>query len=155
MANQVPPNYIEGAEITGVCNGTVAHYVRDCRIGTIATPLTVNAGAVFVSSGLVNIALKDAAGAALDIEFLDCHGNTQGSMFPGGTVDFGVTAGTNHEVAFQRWGGPVTRSCVSTVGRTSYDKEPKIRRYSICTWKWHVYSRFFLYRRFIPCSWDD
>jgi len=29
-------------------------------------------------------------------------------MFPGGTVDFGTTAGTNHEVAFQRWGGPVT-----------------------------------------------
>ena len=108
MANQSPPTYIEGAEITGICNGSAAHYVRDCRIGTTSTPLTLNQGAIFVNSGLVNVALKDALGAALDVEFLDCHGNTQGSMFPGGTVDFGTTAGTNHEVSFQRWGGPVT-----------------------------------------------
>lgn len=108
MANQSPPTYIEGAEITGICNGSAAHYVRDCRIGTISTALTLNQGAIFVNSGLVNVALKDAASAALDVEFLDCHGNTQGSMFPGGTVDFGTTAGTNHEVSFQRWGGPVT-----------------------------------------------
>lgn len=108
MNNQAPPTYVEGAEITGTCNGPAAHYVRDCRIGTVSSPLTLNRGAVFVNSGLVNVDLLDQAGAALDIEFLDCHGNTQGSMFPGGSLDFGTTAGTNHEVSFQRWGGPVT-----------------------------------------------
>ncbi len=108
MNGQAPPTYIEGAEIVGQCNGPAAHYVRDCRVGTVATALQLEKGAVFVNSGLVNVDLKDAAGAALDIEFLDCHGNTQGSMFPGGSVDFGTTAGTNHEVSFQRWGGPVT-----------------------------------------------
>ena len=108
MNNQSPPTYMEGAEITGTCNGPIAHYVRDCRIGTLSNALTLNKGAVFVNSGLVNLSLLDQAGAALDVEFLDCHGNTQGSMFPGGTIDFGTTAGTNHEVSFQRWGGPVT-----------------------------------------------
>jgi hypothetical protein len=108
MNGQAPPTYIEGAEIVGQCNGPAAHYVRDCRVGTVGTALQLEQGAVFVNSGLVNVDLKDAAGAALDVEFLDCHGNTQGSMFPGGSVDFGLTAGTNHEVSFQRWGGPVT-----------------------------------------------
>jgi len=107
MNGQVAPNFIEGAEIAGVTANTGPHYVRDSRIGTLSTAYELNAGAVFVSSGLVSVKLKDAAAAALDVEFLDCHGNTQGSMFPGGTVDFGTTAGTNHEVSFQRWGGPV------------------------------------------------
>jgi hypothetical protein len=108
LNSQVPPTVITGAEATGVSASTVTHYMRECRVGTSLTPVTLNSGAVFELCGLVNIALKDQAGAALDVEFLDCHGNTQESMFPGGTVDFGVSAGTNHEVSFQRWGGPVT-----------------------------------------------
>jgi hypothetical protein len=108
LNSQVPPTVITGAEVTGASTSTVTHYMRECRVGTISTPVTLNSGAVFDLCGLVNIALKDQAGAALDVEFLDCHGNTQESMFPGGTVDFGVSAGTNHEVSFQRWGGPVT-----------------------------------------------
>jgi hypothetical protein len=107
LANNVPPTYVEGAEVTGIANGTTAHYLRDCRAGTTGTALTLNAGSVMIQCGIVNVKLKDAGAAALDVEFLDCHGNTQGSM-TGGTVDFGTTAGTNHEVSFQRWGGPVT-----------------------------------------------
>jgi hypothetical protein len=108
LNNQAPPTLVQGAEVTGIANGTASHYIRESRVGTIATPLTANSGLVCELCGIVNVQLKDQAGAALDVEFLDCHGNTQGSMFPGGTVDFGTTAGTNHEVAFQRWGGPVT-----------------------------------------------
>lgn len=108
LNNQAPPTLIQGAEVTGIANGSTSHYIRESRVGTISTPLTANRGIVCELCGIVNVKLKDQAGAALDVEFLDCHGNTQGSMFPGGTVDFGVTAGTNHEVAFQRWGGPVT-----------------------------------------------
>ena len=105
---QVAPTYIEGAEVTGATANTFSHYVRDCRVGTTSTSLAVNSGCVFVTSGIVNLQLKDSAGAALDVEFLDCHGNTQGWMFPGASIDFGTTAGTNHEVSFQRWGGPCT-----------------------------------------------
>jgi hypothetical protein len=108
MNSQAPPTYVEGSEVTGICNGVSSHYIRDCRVGTTVTPLELRKGCVIVSSGVVNVKLLDQASAALDVEFLDCHGNTQGSMFPGGTIDFGLTAGTNHEVSFQRWGGPVT-----------------------------------------------
>jgi len=108
LNNQFGPTLTSGAEVIGVNASTVTTYYQECRAGTISTSLELNAGAVFETCGLVNVKLKDSAGAALDVEFLDCHGNTQGSMFPGGTVDFGLTAGTNHEVSFQRWGGPVT-----------------------------------------------
>jgi hypothetical protein len=108
LNNQPPPTLIQGAEVVGVANGTTSHYIRESRVGTVGTAMTANSGLVCELCGIVNVKLKDQAGAALDVEFLDCHGNTQGSMFPGGSVDFGTTAGTNHEVAFQRWGGPVT-----------------------------------------------
>jgi hypothetical protein len=108
LNNQAPPTSIMQAEVTGIANGSTTHYIRESRCGTTVTPLTLNTGCVMELCGIVDVRLKDQAGAALDIEFLDCHGNTQGSMYPGGEIDFGTTAGTNHEVAFERWGGPVT-----------------------------------------------
>jgi len=109
LNNQDPPTIITGAEITGIANNTTTFFATDSRLGTTTIPLTVKAGFVAELCGLVDVII-DATNA--DIEFLACHGNTQGSM-QDSFVDL-KTGITTNEVAFQRWGGPITFKNISS-----------------------------------------
>lgn len=103
LNGQVPPTIVRGAEITGVTLNTTTFFCRESRLGTTSTPLTILGGFVGELCGIVDIVIS---GSNSDVEFLDCHGNTQGSM-SGGSLDLKSGVTTN-EVAFQRWGGPIT-----------------------------------------------
>lgn len=103
LNNQDPPTVIQGAEITGIANNTATFFATECRLGTTTTPLTINNGFVGELCGLVDIIIGTTNA---DIEFLGCHGNTQGSMLDS-FVDL-KTGATTNELAFQRWGGPIT-----------------------------------------------
>lgn len=103
LNNQDPPTVVQGAEMTGIANNTTTFFAEECRLGTTTTPLTINNGFVAVLCGLVDLVVGVANA---DIEFLDCHGNTQGSMLDS-FVDL-KTGATTNELAFQRWGGPIT-----------------------------------------------
>lgn len=103
LNGQIPPTVIVGAEITGVAANTTTFFARESRLGTTTTPFTILDGFVAELCGIVNIIIS---GSNADIEFLGCHGNTQGSMLDS-FVDLKSGATTN-EVAFQRWSGPVT-----------------------------------------------
>ena len=103
LNGQIPPTIIIGAEITGLANNTTTFFARESRLGTTVAPMTVLNGFVAELCGVVDVIIS---GTNDDIEFLDCHGNTQGSML-GGSLDLKSGATTN-QVAFQRWGGPIT-----------------------------------------------
>ncbi len=103
LNNQDPPTVVQGAEMTGIANNIDTFFAIECRLGTTTTPLTIKNGFVAELCGIVDIII-DATDT--DVEFLDCHGNTQGSMLDS-FIDL-KTGATTNEVAFQRWGGPIT-----------------------------------------------